>query len=362
MRTITLLAAWVLATAMLPALAQTDPKRCSAQEPSFCLNGVSNAVTGLDSLRVALPSGQGQRAEEEERVRRKGAQSRRIVVAASEKVAGLGAPDPWAVWVGYSHSKYDSSVQVAPYDADLDSYRIGVDRFFAGKYLLGLAVLYERLDTDTQYNGGGQDVDGTTVAPYFSWLINDRFSLDVNAGYGWLDASQKRIDPTGTPGSPPILRASYDAHRSFASATLNAYLARGDWNLGGRIGYLYSQEKQDGYTESGGPSARTVNGRTLRLGQLYAGPDVAYFFGNGFEAHAAVLYRYDVTRNDGSSGGGLPSAVGATQPDDKDEWDWSVGLRFYARRNVTLGAEYLQTEGRDKFDNKVWNLLARFEF
>jgi len=362
MTTRTLLAALLAAAVSLPALAQSDPSRCSTQEPSFCLNGVSNAVTGLDSLRVALPSGQGQRAEEEERRRDKQAQTRRIVVAASEKVSGLGAPDPWAVWIGYSRSDYDSSVQVAPYDADLDSYRIGVDRFFAGKYLLGLALLYEQLDTRTIYNGGGQDVDGTTLAPYFSWLINEHFSLDVNAGYAWLDASQNRIDPTGTPGSPPILTSSYDARRKFAAATLNGFLPRGNWTFGARLGYLYSEEKQDGYTETGGPSARTVNGRTLRLGQLYVGPDAAYFFGHGLEAYGALLYRYDVSRNDGREGGGLPSAVGATQPDDKDEWEWSVGLRFFAKRNITLSAEYLRTEGRDQFDNKVWNVLARFEF
>ena len=362
MRKTTLLAALILAAGTLPAAAQTDPSRCSAQEPSFCLNGVSNAVTGLDSMRVALPTGQGQREEEEDRLRQKRAQGRGIVVASSEKVAGLGTPDPWAVWIGYARSKFDSSVQVAPYDAHLDSYRVGVDRFIAGKYVLGLAVLYEKLDTDTQYNGGGQNVDGTTAAPYFSWLINDTFSLDLNAGYTWMDASQNRIDPTSTPGAPNILKSSYDAHRTFASGTLNAFLPHGDWTFGGRIGYIYSQEKQDGYTESGGPSARTVNGRTLRLGQLYVGPDVTYFFGHGLEAHATLLYRYDVTRNDGSSGGGLPSAVGATQPSDRDEWDWSVGLRFYAKRNVTLGAEYLQTEGRDQFDNKVWNVIARFEF
>ncbi|MDX1375785.1 MAG: autotransporter outer membrane beta-barrel domain-containing protein [Burkholderiales bacterium] len=363
MRTRTLLAGLLLAGAALPAAAQsTDPKRCSVEEPSFCLNGVSNAVTGLDSLRVALPSGQGQRANEEERIRGKQARSGRIVVAASEKISGLGAPDPWALWVGYAHSKYDSSVQVAPYDADLDSYRIGVDRFYAGKYLFGVALIYEKLDTDTQYNGGGQDVDGTTLAPYFSWLIDERFSLDVNAGYAWLDASQKRIDPTGVPGAPPILRSSYDARRWFASATLNYLRAHGNWTFGGRVGYLYSREEQDGYTETGGPSARTVDSRTLRLGQLYVGPDAAYFFGNGLEAYGALLYRYDVTRNDGRDGGGLPSAVGATQPEDKDEWDWSLGLRFYARRNVTLGIEYLRTEGRDKFDNEVWNALARFEF
>lgn len=54
--------------------------------------------------------------------------------------------------------------------------------------------------------------------------------------------------------------------------------------------------------------------------------------------------------------------AGATQPDDKDEWEWTLGLRFFAKRNITLSAEYLRTEGRDQFDNEVWNLLARFEF
>jgi len=84
----------VLASAALPAAAQsTDPKRCSVQEPSFCLNGVSNAVTGLDSLRVALPSGQGQRAGEEERTRDKNALSRRIVVAACEQCGRNRLPE-----------------------------------------------------------------------------------------------------------------------------------------------------------------------------------------------------------------------------------------------------------------------------
>jgi len=363
MRTRTLISALVLLFASLPAAAQlTDPNRCSAQEPSFCLNGVSNAVTGLDSLRVALPGGQGQRDADEERMREKRAQADGIVVASSEKVAGLGSADPWAVWIGYGRSKFDSSVQVAPYDADLDSYRVGVDRFFSGKYLLGVAALVERLDTRTRYNGGGQNVDGTTIVPYFSWIIDQRFSLDLNAGYGKLDASQNRIDPASVPGAPFILSANYDARRKFASATLNSFYPRGDWTLGGRVGYLYSEEKQDGFTEAGGPSARTVNGRTLRLGQAFVGADAAYFFGSGLEANASLTYRYDVSRNDGRDGGGLPSAVGATQPDDRDEWDWSLGLRYFAKRNVTLGVEYLQTEGRDQFDNKVWNLLARFEF
>jgi hypothetical protein len=348
----------------LAARAQTsaDPSRCNTQTPQFCLNGVSNAVTALDSLRVSAVSPQ-QTPEEERDRRRKQAAGAPIVIAASEKVLGLGGTDgPWAVWASYGKSKFSSSVQIAPYDGDLDTLRIGVDRLFAGRFSLGVAALVDRLDTTTQYNGGGQDVDGYAVVPYFTWLINDRFSLDLNAGLGKSEATQNRIDPAGTPGSSAILSANYDSDRSFWSATFNGLHPVGDWTFGGRFGYLYAREKQDGYQETGGPSARNVASRTVYVGQLFAGADAAYRFSGNFEAHVAAVYRYDSTRDDGRSGGGLPSAVGATQPDDRSEWDWTVGLRWYGARGVTLAAEYLRTEGRDQFENKAVNLLARFEF
>jgi outer membrane autotransporter protein len=361
-------AAAVLAAAVcaapVAALAQTsaDPERCNAQTPSFCLNGVSNAVTALDSLRVSAVSPQ-QRMEEDEQRKKKRAAGSPIVVAASEKVAGLGeAAEPWAVWASYGRSKFSSSVAIAPYDADLDTFRIGVDRLFAGRYSVGVAALVDRLDTTTKYNGGGQDVDGYAVVPYFTWLIGDRFSLDLNAGLGKSSASQNRIDPASVPGAPSILSANYDSDRSFYSATLNGLHPAGDWTFGGRFGYLYAREEQDGFQETGGPSARNVSGRTVYLGQLFAGADAAYRFAGGFEAHVAAVYRYDSTRDDGRQGGGLPAAVGATQPEDRNEWDWTVGLRWYGTRGLTLAAEYLRTEGRDQFENKAVNLLARFEF
>lgn len=344
------------------ARAQTDPDRCSAQTPSFCLNGVSNAVTALDSLRVSATSPQ-ERDEEKERKKKRTTAGAPVIPAPSEKVSGLGGgSDPWAVWASYGRSEFDSTVAVAPYSGDLDTLRIGVDRLFAGRYSLGIAALVDRLDTRTKYNGGGQDVDGYAVVPYFTWLISERFSLDLNAGAGRSDATQNRIDPASVPGSPSILSASYKARRSFWSATFNGLHPAGDWTFGGRAGYLYAREVQDGFQETGGPSARNVASRTVYLGQLFAGADAAYRFAGGFEAHAAAVYRYDSTRDDGRAGGGLPAAVGATTPGDRSEWDWTIGLRWYGARGLTLAAEYLRTEGRDQFDNQAINLLARFEF
>jgi hypothetical protein len=342
--------------------AQSDPERCNAQTPSFCLNGVSNAVTALDSLRVSAVSPKQSPDEELDRKKKQAAGSR-IVVAASDKVSGLGGTsNPWAIWASYGRSEFESSVAIAPYSADLDTLRIGVDRLFDGRFLLGVAALIDRLDTKTKYNGGGQDVDGYAVVPYFTWLISERFSLDLSAGLGKSDATQNRIDPASVPGSPSILSANYDSDRSFYSATFNGLHPVGDWTFGGRFGYVYAREEQDGFQETGGPSARNVASRTVYLGQLFAGADAAYRFAGGFEGHFAAVYRKDSTRDDGRAGGGLPAAVGATQPEDRNEWDWTIGLRWYGARGLTLAAEYLRTEGRDQFENKVINLLARFEF
>ena len=357
---IRLLTALLAVAAAMPLRAQVDPERCSPQTPNFCLNGVSNAVTALDSLRVSAVSPRGAREEEEEKHKRAGA--RRILVAASQNVAGLGEPDPWAVWASYGRSKFAGSVAIAPYSAELDTLRVGADRLFAGRYAFGISLIAERLDTRTRYNGGGQKADGTTLAPYLTVLLGDAFSLDLNAGVGRTTANQDRIDPASAPGTPLTLSASYSAKRDFASATLNGFKPVGDWTIAGRLGYLYTEEDQTGFQETGGPSARNVGGRRVRLGQLFAGADASYRFAGSLEPNASLVFRRDTSRNDGRAGGGLPAAVGATQPDDRSEWEWSLGVRYFGSRGTTLSAEFLKTESRDSFRNESLDFVARFEF
>jgi len=366
-----LLIALLVSTTMLPLAARAqvtpNPERCSIETRDFCLNGVSNAVTAFDSLRVSSVSSRGLQDNEDEKEGKRGKRKRAgdgtILIAASEKVPLFGGADePWAVWASVGRSRFASSVTVAPYTAELETMRVGVDRLFAGRYVLGVAMLSEHVTTRTKYNGGGQTVDGTVMVPYLSVLLGNTFSLDLNAGFGRGKANQDRVDPSLAAPVGTILRANYRADREFLSATLNAFLPRGNWTFGGRVGYLHSKEDQTGFQETGGPSARNVQGREVKLGQVFAGLDAAYRFANNWEPNASLVYRRDVSRNDGRAGGGLPGAVGATQPDDRTEWEWSAGLRFFGERGMTLGAEFLKTRGRESFKNESFNLTARFEF
>jgi outer membrane autotransporter protein len=337
-----------------------NPDLCSAHQPAQCLNGVSASVTSFDAMRIGVVNPRDWKEEEK---KKKQAGIARIRLAASETLPGLLSPDTggWGLWAGYGRSRFEGTVPVAPYDARLDSLRLGMDRLFAGRYVLGAALVLDRLDTTTRFNGGGQDADTTTLAPYFTVIINDTLSLDFNAGWGRTSASQSRIDPASVPGLPSILRADFDAHRIFGSATLNAIKPAGNWVFGGRAGYLHSREDQDAYQETGGPSARAVRERNLKLGQLYAGGDATYRLGGNFEAYGGGLFRRDTTRDDGSSAGGLPNAVGNPQPGDRTEWEWTLGLRFFASPRVTFGAEWLKTTGRDRFKHHGVNLLLRLD-
>lgn len=349
------------ANAQITSLSSFDPAQCSVQNPAGCLNGVSSAVTSLDALRVFLARPTNQEAEGGVHERR--AALRPLLVASGGAVAGLGATSSgWGVWASGQRARFEGTVPFAPYQADLDTLTVGLDRLFASRFLLGAALLGERLDTRTRYNAGGQDGDGTTLTAYASYLVNDAVSVDATVGRGWLQTDQFRLDPQSLIGVPSNLRASYDSDRLLWSLTLNASRQFGALGVGARLGYLHAREKQDGYVETGGPSARTIRARTVSLGQAFAGVDASYGLHRDWQLHGAAMYRRDTSRDDGRSGGGLPNFVGVVQPADRDELEWIVGMRYYGGRRFTLNLEYLHTSGRDFFRNEALTLTARYDF
>ncbi len=192
--------------------------------------------------------------------------------------------------------------------------------------------------------------------------MSDAVSVDMTLGRGWGETTQARLDPTSLIGVPLIVRGSYDSDRTLWSLVLNASRQIGPWGFGGRVGYLHAREEQDGYRETGGPSARIVADRTVSLGQAFLGVDGSYGINRNWQLHGAAIYRRDTSRNEGRSGGGLPTAVGAVQPDDRDEIEWIVGLRFYGGRRFTMNLEYLNTAGRDRFKNEALSLIGRIDF
>jgi len=366
MRTFLPVALAAAALCAFPAAAteeiEPDPARCSAELPQACLDGVGGGVTSLDSLRVTT-SGRGTLAAEgEERVQ---LQARARLpggtvgaAASSHSMAG------WTVWGSAAWSGYDSTVAIAPYEADTYNLLAGADRFLGERFLVGFNLSYETTDTETRFNGGGQDRDGIGVGLYGAFLVNDVFSIDAALGYAAMDTDETRIDPgtgrTGAPTPGALILGSYDSERAYATVNLNAVRAFGSWVLGARVGALHAVESQDAYAETGGTGRRNVGSRHIDLTQGYAGIDLGYSAG-AFEPYVLLSYRNDFGRDDGNSAGGLPGGV-RPQPDDDDEWQGGIGVRYFGASGITGSLEWLLTEGRDEFDEDSVTLSLRVPF
>lgn len=347
-----------------------NPLLCSPAQPAECENGLSTPVTSLDALRVRAQVPAGQRAEEEEKASAKQARLPPIRVATTGDTAGLLGKDAasgWGLWTNYGQANFAGTRPQVPYESRLDSLTFGIDKSFFERVTAGLALTGETQEIVTRYNYGGQKVRGFTYAPYVSVLLNDYFSVDLNAGEGRLDVLQRRLAPDSVANAPVYLFGNYKATRKFWTATLNGFISRGDWTLGGRLGHIDSREKQPGYTETdpvnGSIRDRTVTVRDVKLVQFFSGVDVSWGFHRDWQLYGSYLERRDLSRDSGRSAGGLPGTVSAAiEPTDISEAEGVVGLRFYGSRGITISAEWLRTVGRDFFKNDTVGVTGRIEF
>jgi outer membrane autotransporter protein len=226
--------------------------------------------------------------------------------------------------------------------------------------VVGAAFGYEQLDTETFFNGGGNEATGLTLAPYALLVLTDVWSIDVAGGYTALENDQDRLNPNIAPGSGARLFSAFDSERWFVTGNLNYLRPWGAWTFGAQVGYLYTEEEQDAYTEVGGAGARAVGERNIDLSQGHASLTAGYAFG-AFEPYFRAAYYHDFSRDDGQEVGGLPGGTTRTDFDD-DEWRLALGLRYFGPSGFSGSLEVETEQGRRDFSGTSVFFLLRGEF
>lgn len=348
----------VLLLTSAAGFAMASEQECSSETHYACLNGVSSSVTNGASLRASA-------SEMSDVARRRSGKSAQETLALRDNGAALAAGDAmggsvFGMWANYAYNDYDSDYSVQgqslAYDADAHRFMFGIDRLLAGRFLVGIAGGYQSVDTDTAFNGGGQDSDGGTVAPYAAFLINDYLSLDLSGGYTWTDYDQDRLSPVdGT-----AIRANFDGESWFVATNLNWLMAVDNFVFGAKAGYLYTEEEQDAYQEVGeATSIRAVQRRNIDLAQVVAGAEIAYAGAGAYEPFFMAEYRNDLSRDDDNRAGGLPGAFTSVRPKDDDEVQLNLGVRYYTTWGVIATFEYQRVEGRSHFDSDNFMFTLR---
>lgn len=338
-----------------------DPEtdRCSSEEPGFCLDGVSSTVTSFDGLRIGSRSSAVAKRQHQAEVADASAKNWQGWLMQALGDGGASGINPW---FAYARSSFDSEVRIAKYSAETDQVQFGADRMLGPDWLLGVALGVESTQTQTRYNGGGQDSDGSQFTVYGSHWLNDTCSLNLMLGYGSSSNDQRRIDrDDSTAGNPVFVRASFDSSRVFADLSGSTVSQYGRWGGAGRVGLMYAQETVDAYQETGGSTARAVGETEPSVLQAYLSGESSRSFRYA-DIYGLVGYRRDLSRDKGQGAGGLPANVGETVPDDADEFELALGARMFRANGFSGSLEWLETFGRKDFSNSTITLIARMEF
>ena len=263
--------------------------------------------------------------------------------------AGEGGPS-YGVWASYSYSDFENDFSATLLDGHRHNVLFGADMTPRDNMVLGLAGGYEFASIDTDFNGGDQDTDGFTIAPYFGLVLSDNWNVSASVGYSSLDTDQFRTDPLlGT-----RVTSSPDSDRWFGTLNLNGYTTWNDWLFSGRIGMLQARNIQESFDESDG----TEVGRfTTELGQWNVGGEAAYGWGD-FEPFARVSYERDYSQSRLTLIG-----TGPQPSNDDDNFLFGLGLRYFSSDNGLSGnIEWYKRLGREDYDEDTFSATVRWDF
>lgn len=224
-------------------------------------------------------------------------------------VSAGGADGKLAIWMQGAYATFDQDqVQIAS-DGDTYSLGLGADWQVSDRVIAGLSVSGYTTDATLTFNTGSLETDGVVVAPYFAAILgkNRNLVLDGVVGYGSAENDAKR--------SNGAITGSYDSDLWFVATNLTYQKRFGNLGFAPKIGVLWLDSSNDGYTEAG-VGGLAVPGGDTQLGRLSFGGKVSYLANPKFVPYVSVIGEYDFETDDYSAftAGNRPSVedTGAT--------------------------------------------------
>ncbi len=319
------------------ATSATVLKTAVGQSARIVGNRVAAAVSGDTGLSVA---------------------SNGFYASTSGMAAGDGSSQVGA-WVSGSWSSVEDDNASTRFDGDVYTGMVGVDYKVSERAVLGLAVGYESIDIDTQYNGfngndGNLDGDGYTIAPYLGIALSENIQGSLTAGYSDIDYDTLRFDPnTGNE-----ITGSTDGERYFVNAGITSSMMYGDRiHFRGSGSVFYANEEKDAFTETesnGGTVA--VADEDTDFGQIVVDAKLGYLL-QSVEPYALVGVEYDITKDEGPVAAGQTSSL-----EDDFGARFGAGLDLHLGQNVTGGIQFYTVEFRDDYEEYTGTANLRINF
>lgn len=225
---------------------------------------------------------------------------------------GSGEANPIGVWADLSWTGYENTNAAARARFRSIAGVVGVDTLVAPDFLLGGIASYSRGRVETPGETFRQVENGILFGFYSAYAVDDIFSIDVSAAYG--------LGENAIETNQGASEADATTHRYFVTMNTSGRKYWDQFGLFGRLGVLWGESFQEGYTLDNGGGA--IGSARSRLGSLRAALQPSYVFAVDdvlIEPYLRGEYAYDFTKTE---------IAGA--PNDRDAMTLGGGLNIFA--------------------------------
>jgi hypothetical protein len=231
------------------------------------------------------------------------------------------------------------------FDGDVINLLAGVDYKVNPKTVIGIAIGYEDLDIDTDFNNGTFEGQGFGITPYLGMTLSPQWSFQALGGWTSVE-----YDTTRNNGA---ISSSFDAERLFGSASLVGNFKITDKVVAApKLSIMHLAEDQDGTTDTAG---NVTTGETIDLGRASFGGTLSYLAGS-VSPFIRILGEYDYAKEDAVNLGN-----GNFSSDDKFGINATVGLNMNFGNGVNGNVEATSaTLLRDNLD--VYTVSGRIRY
>lgn len=237
-------------------------------------------------------------------------------------VAAGNAPKA-GVWVQGGYTTVNGDDTGGEFDGNVINVLVGADYRIKPKMVLGVALGYEDLDIDTDFNNGTFKGTGYSLTPYFGMALSPQWSLQVLGG--WTNIN---YDTTRNNGA---ISSSFNADRIFGSAAVvGNFKVTNKVVVSPKLAILHLAESQDGTTDSAG---NVTTGENIDLGRISAGGTVSYLAGR-VTPFVRLLGEYDYAKEDAVALGN-----GNFSSDDRAGLNATIGLNMDFGNGLTGNLE-----------------------
>ncbi len=282
---------------------------------------------------------------------------------------------PWGFFINGSLTSgdYDYADEINDgFGFDSDSLSAGVDYRFSNQFVMGAALGYNQLDSNTGA-GVSMQSEGMSINLYGLFTPYENFYLDTRFSYATPDIRQTRVEVFNLIDEVIDIKAIGETQSKQTTFALSAgyQFNKGAWNWSPFVGVEYVDNQLEAFTESG------ANGFNL----FYADQDFeALKYNLGFNLSRAISTQYgvlspqlSVQHNYEDQDNGIMEMRLINMPVDElfnvatnfTETSFSqasLGLTWITSNGKMFYLRYNEIFGLNNFDQYTISLGARFEF